>query len=96
MSKDTPIIPTDSSARDVIENVMIGDRISVEYEPTRGKGTVTKEGRVVDFNRQSMGCKIVFKREDGQTMKIDGQGGCYSIGSHYPYNGNIVDVQLER
>lgn len=90
------IIPAEATATDIIEDVMVGDEIVVTYKSQRGIGEVTKRGMVIDFKRENGGAKVIFERGDGQVMWIDSVGKCYSKGSDYPYNGELIEVSHNR
>lgn len=90
------IIPAEATASDIIEDVMVGDEIKVTYKSQRGIGDVTKIGMVTDYKRQNGGAKIIFERLDGQVMWVDSVGKCYSKGSDYPYNGELIEIEHNR
>jgi hypothetical protein len=36
----------------------------------------------------------VLFRDDGQKLKVTGDGGFYSIGSHVPFNGPVKEIEI--
>lgn len=92
----TDVIPTQADASDIIDYVLVGDEIVVTYESHRAEEEVTVRGMVIDLMNDKAGSRVVFRRPDNQVMWIDSYGKCYSRLSDYPYNGEVVDISLEK
>lgn len=86
-------VPT---SEDIIDRVEIGDEIVVEYEAKESGNTQKKVGIVTKFESNKSGSRVMFLRSDGQVMWIDGFGKCYSKYDNFPYNGDLVNIELSK
>lgn len=73
-----------------------GDYVTVEYWSKRAEGVREMTGLVKSVEYDELeGLSIEFRRDDGQTVVAKDDGKLYSVGSHFPNNGDIKDIEVK-
>lgn len=89
----------DTSGMDEVWNaakkVEKGSRVTVRYWSKRAEKVKTVEGDIDRVYARPGICKIEFTRDDGQEMIVRSDDEILSVGSHYPSNGDVVEVLVD-
>ena len=83
---------------DLTEHVESGDTIEVEYAQKNGNGTNRKSGETKNVHIKDN--TVQFIRDDGQWMYVKpdefGDTALFTSGSHAPFVGNVVEVEVTK
>jgi hypothetical protein len=71
-----------------------GAKARVKYESKRSGDVEQMEGDVEEVDASRGGLMIAIRRTDGQRVEVRYDGGCYSIGSHHPHNGDLWSIRV--
>lgn len=89
----------DTSGMDEVWNaakkVEDGSEVTVRYWSKRAEKVKTVSGSIDRVKARPGVCQIRFTREDGQEMIVRSDDELLSAGSHYPSNGDVVEVLVD-
>jgi len=71
-----------------------GAKARVKYESKRSGEVEQMEGKVEEVDASRGRLMIAIRRDDGQRVEMRYDGGCYSIGSSFPHNGDLWSIRI--
>lgn len=89
----------DTSGMDEVWNaakkVEEGSEVTVRYWSKRAEKVKSASGKIDRVHARPGVCQIEFTRDDGQGMVVRSDDEILSVGSHYPSNGDVVEVLVD-
>lgn len=73
-----------------------GSIVTVKYYSNRADRPLEMEGTPTNVKAREDWVSFDLVREDGQQIRVKKDGYLYSLGSHHPRNGRVIDVKVDN